>query len=395
VPVFHQMADKSQNLLDDEQLAHYVGAVISPVNYSEDETRAQIERLRMRTGGSFSFVLDPQLYFPHSEEGALPGWRFFPSEFRSGDHMSAKYWNGIAKTVAGVGKDLRVQYIASPAVVPKAYDNAYFELMTTVASSLADCTDDRFEPMQSLIVSTRDLAATPDRAMIIASIVAATPCGWIYLMLDTDVRPRLELSDSTQLTGVMKLISALERAGKHVLVGYSSSDVILWKTAGATSCATGKFFNVRRFTRSRFEDKEEGGGNLPYWFEESLVAFVRAADFKRLATENLLSNATRRNPLATSVLDAIQSDVAWLKSSWVAYMWWFADVEMRLSSGGTTAKDLLKVARGVWAELDRREVYMSERLNTGEWIQLWLQADADFRKWLDRSSHPNLPSFPV
>jgi hypothetical protein len=386
VPVFHQMADKSQNLLDDKHLTDFVGAVLSPVNYTKDETRIYMERLRMRSGGGFSFVLDPQLYFPDSEEGVLAKWPFFPLQFRSGDYTSATYWTKIAKDVAVVGKDLRAQYVASPAVVPKVYDNAYFELMTTVAGSLASDADDRFEPMQSLIVSTRDLATTPDRAMIVASIVAATRCGWIYLMLDTDVRPRLELTDSARLVAVMKLISALERAGKHVVVGYSSSDVILWKTAGATACATGKFFNVRRFTRSRFEDKEEGGGNLPYWFEESLLAFVRAADFKRLAIEKLLSDATNRNPLANDVLLAIEKDAAWLKASWVAYMWWFADVEKRLSSDNTAARDLLKQAQKVWAELDRRQVFMSERLNTGDWIQTWLQADADFRKWRDALS---------
>jgi hypothetical protein len=240
--------------------------------------------------------------------------------------------------------------------------------------------------MQSLIVSTSDLAAAPERALIVASIVGATACKWFYLMLDTDVRPRLELSDAERLLAVMKLISALERAGKRVLIGYTSSDIVLWKTAGATACATGKFFNVRRFTRSRFEDKEEGGGNLPYWFEESLLAFVRAADFKRLKVEKVLSNATSRNPLAEKVLDAIETDDAWVKLSWVAYMWWFADVEKRLSSGHTTAKDLLKVAQKVWTELDRRDIYMSERLNTGEWIQAWLQADADFRKWIQSLS---------
>lgn len=383
MPVFHQMAHDSQNLLDDDQLTDYAGAVISPVNYTENETRGHIERLRMRSGGAFSFVLDPQLYFPGSEEGVLPEWRFFPNEFRSGDYSSLKYWTDIAKDVAIVGKDLRAQYVASPAVVPKVYDNAYFELMTTVASSLADTAVDRFEPMQSLIISARDLAATADRAMIVASIVAATRCSWIYLMLDTDVRPRLEFSDSSQLLAVMKLIHALERAGKRVLVGYASSDLILWKTAGASGCATGKFFNVRRFTRSRFEDKEEGGGNRPYWFEESLLAFVRGADFKRLATEKLLSNATVRNPSAEDVLAAIEANTPWVKMGWVAYLWWFADVEKRLASGAATASALLKTAQKVWAELDKREIYMFERLNTGEWIQPWLQADADFRKWRD------------
>jgi hypothetical protein len=377
------MAHDSQNLLHDDRLIDYSGAVISPVNYTEDETRGHIERLRMRSGGDFLFVLDPQLYFPDSEEGVLPGWRFFPSEFRSGDYSSVKYWNDLAEEVAIVGKDLRAQYVASPAVVPKVYDNAYFELMTTVASSLADSAADRFEPMQSLIVSARDLASTPERAMIVASIVAATRCSWIYLMLETDVRPRLEFSDSSQLLAVMKLIHALEQAGKRVLIGYASSDVVLWKTAGASACATGKFFNVRRFTRSRFEDKEDGGGNRPYWFEESLLAFVRGADFKRLAAEKLLSSATVRNPLAEDVLAAIDADKPWVKKAWVAYLWWFADVEKRFASGEATASALLKRAQKVWLELDKREIYMFERLNTGDWIQPWLQADADFRKWRD------------
>lgn len=385
--VFQQMADKSQNLLDEGHLTGYAGAVLSPVNYTEQETHGYIERLRMRSGGAFSFVLDPQLYFPDSEEGVLPGWRFFPSAFRSGDYASLRYWTNIAKQVAVVGKDLRVQYVASPAVVPRTYDNPYFELMTEVAAVLAKNSEDRFEPMQSLIVSTRDLAATSDRAMIVASIVAATPCKWIYLMLETDVRPRLELSDSSHLLAVMKLINTLERAGKHVLVAYSSSDILLWKTAGATACATGKFFNVRRFTRSRFEEKEEGGGNLPYWFEESVLAFVRAADFKRLQVEKLISQATVRNPLAQAVSDAIDSGDPWLKMSWIGYLWWFADVEGRLGSQITSARELLKVAQKVWAELDRREVFMTERLNTGEWIQRWLQADADFRKWSESSPY--------
>jgi hypothetical protein len=381
MPVFQQMSDKSANLLDEDLLSDYVGAVISPVNFTESETLKFIERLRMNSGGDFSFVLDPQLYFPESEEGVLSDWRFFPKAFRSADYASEKYWTQVAKQVARVGKDLRAQYVASPAVVPRVYDNAYFELMTTVASQFAHEADDRFEPMQSVIVSTRDLIGAPERAMIIASIVGASECKWIYLMLDADVRPRLELSDAGRLFAVMQLIHVLEHAGKRVLVGYSSSDILLWKTAGATACATGKFFNVRRFTRSRFEAKDDGGGNLPYWFEESLLAFVRAADFKRITREKLLSNATTRNPLAEDVLNAIDTDEPWLKLSWIAYMWWFADVEQRLASGAATAKELLGVADKVWRELDKREIYMTERLNTGEWIQTWRQAESDFGKW--------------
>jgi len=36
--------------------------------------------------------------------------------------------------------------------------------------------------------------------------------------------------------------------------------MILWKAAGATNCASGKYFNLRRFTLSRLDEPEENGG---------------------------------------------------------------------------------------------------------------------------------------
>jgi hypothetical protein len=379
---FQQMCHDRRNLLDESTLGDYSGAVISPVNYTQEDTAAQIQRLRMRSSGEFGFVLDPQLYFPKTEEGVLPKWRYFPDQFRSGDYTSVMYWKRIADNVMTVGRELHVQYIASPAVVPKVYDNAYFELLTEIGQHIANRADDRFEAMQSVIVSPRDLISEPSRPMRVASLVAATPCRWVYLMLDTDRKPRRELIEAGQLTGVMQFIHALESAGVRVLVAYSSSDVVLWKAAGATACATGKFFNVRRFSRSRFEEKEKGGGNLPYWFEESLLAFVREGDLARLTKERLVSKATVRNPAFASVVKAIEAGEPWVKLSWVAYMWWFADIEKRLSSG-TPAKSLLGVARKSWRKLDELEIFMEEGPNTGDWIQVWLQADADFRKWRD------------
>lgn len=46
-----------------------------------------------------------------------------------------------------------------------------------------------------------------------------------------------------------------------MLVGFASTDVVLWKAAGAKACATGKFANLRRFTTNRFNEPED-------WFAE-------------------------------------------------------------------------------------------------------------------------------
>ena len=54
------------------------------------------------------------------------------------------------------------------------------------------------------------------------------------------------MDDTEALKGAMLLIHSLVSAGIHTIVGFCSSDIILWKTAGANSCATGKFFNLRK-----------------------------------------------------------------------------------------------------------------------------------------------------
>lgn len=385
---FHQMCDASKNLLDEEHLSGFSGAVLSPVNYTQDATRAFTTHLRLRRPGQFEFVFDPQLYFLRSERKVLREWRYFPKDFESSDRSSAHFWAGVAKAIAGTAMDLRARYVASPADVPKLYDNDYFVHLVEVGTALLDACEDRFEVMQSVIVPLKELDDAT-RPLKIASIISETTCKWVYLMLDTEREPRRELLDSNGITGIMKLIHALESAQLHVFVAYASSDNLLWKAAGASAAATGKYFNARRFSRSRFEEKKDGGGIVEYWFEESLLAFIRQDDLLRLHREKLLSEATLQNPLFSEVMESIKSGKAWLRLSWLQYLYWFADIDRRLGSLRTTADTLVQAADKKWSELDERNVIMFERGNNGEWIRRWMQSLFDFRKWLKTRPGPD------
>jgi hypothetical protein len=125
----------------------------------------------------------------------------------------------------------------------------------------------------------------------------------------------------------MRLIRALESSRLPVLVACSSSDVVLWKAAGATSCATGKFANLRRFTVGRFSDQDEGGRQVAYWFEEPLLAFIRASDLARVQPHGM--GQAGSNPAAQQILAQIaaEPEKAWVALGWRQYMHWFADVE--------------------------------------------------------------------
>lgn len=375
MPAYHQMGHDSRNLLDNAELAAYNGAIVSPVNYTEAETRSQIGRLQTPT---FDFIFDPQLYFPQTNRGVLHDWPHVPADVDTADQSSLPWWEALVGRVVETGRRLEAHAICSPAIVPRSYTNDYYDVLAQVGTMLAK-TADGHTPVQTLLVPLTDLADR-DRAFAIASIMSRTECERIYLIFVTDLEPRRELADAAALAGGMLLIWLLERSGLRVLVGFASSDVVLWKSAGATSCATGKFFNLRRFTKSRFEEPAGGGGQLPYWIEESLFAYLRETDVIRVRGEGLIAEAGMRNPLRQPIFDAIEAGDPWLALSWRHYMWWFADFEGRMARGEADPRFLLQQAENSWLSLQDRDVLFEEPRNNGSWIRPWRQALSDFRK---------------
>jgi hypothetical protein len=235
--------------------------------------------------------------------------------------------------------------------------------------------------MQTAVVGMAELA-TAGRPMAIASILSRSRTNQIYLVLVSPTAPRRELIEAEEIKGAMRLIAAMQAAGIEVTVGFSSSDVLLWKAAGASHCATGKFFNLRRFTRTRFEEPTgQGGGQLPYWFEESLMAFLRQSDLLRINPMNLPNLDPSPNPFGLQILEqmVIAPERAWLALAWRQFMFWFADLENRLETSAVNPAALLRNADSNWRTLDDQDFIMEERSNDGGWIRPWRRALAEFR----------------
>ncbi|MGA8409544.1 MAG: hypothetical protein WB680_20400 [Candidatus Acidiferrales bacterium] len=387
--VLHQMGHHSNNLIDLPEMSAFAGAIFSPINCTQAEAAEQIVSVR-RAKKRFEIIFDPQLYIPTTNRGKLKKWPYFPRDFDTADPTSGSWWNDINKKLATACKKARVDTVCSPLVIPKAFDDKYYANIITVCNELAGLlVGSDIGVMQTVLANLVDIARD-DRALEVASIVSATDADRIYLVLIGDTYPRREISDADELGGAMRLIQALERNEIPVTVGFCSSDILLWKAAGATACASGKFFNLRRFTRQRFEEPSEGGGQLPYWFEEALLSFLRQSDLLRVRKLELISKASKRNPFGQEILGQIDSAnrtraklEPWLALSWRHYLYWFADVESRLSKPEVSAEDLMTVADENWRKLDKAKVLMEERDNDGIWIRTWLNALREFEKWRD------------
>jgi len=371
---FHQIGFNSANLIREPHLAGYRGVILSPVNYVEAKVAAQVAD--MHKAPVLDSWFDAQLYVPTSERGQLRTWSYFPTDVDTADQSSDAWWIAIVENLVACCSRLGVAAVCSPAVLSRQYSDDYFATLIMTGEELARrITGTGMRPVQTVVVGMNDLAVE-NRLMSIASILTQSRIQEIYLVFIGTLEPRRELSDAEEIIGAMRLIRLLNRAGYRVTVGYTSSDMLLWKYAGALNCATGKFFNLRRFMRSRFEEPASGGGQQPYWFEEQLLAFLREGDLVRIANAGLLSDASTRNPFSADILAKVtgRSQGAWQGDSWRHYLWWFADAEARVSaSSESVVTTMLASAESAWARLAGK-IPMEERQNDGAWVSKWKRA---------------------
>jgi hypothetical protein len=383
MPAYHQMGHHSSNLIDIPELSKFSGAIFSPINRAEDEIANEISVLHHERPG-FECILDPQLYVPKTQRGKLKDWKYYPKDVDTADLSSRAWWASVARKLSKACSAVSADAICSPAILPKVFDDKYYKTLVGTASDLAGALQS-CNLIQTAVVSLSDLTGD-QRPLQIASIISQTPAKRVYVVLVGNIEPRRELKAVDELVAAMQFISALEGSELRTIVGFCSSELLLWKAAGATDCASGKFFNLRRFTRTRFEEPSAaGGGQLPYWFEEALLAFLRQGDLLRLRKARMLSSASNNNPFALEILtqfDNAKTDPTkkpkWLALSWRQFLYWFADIESRLARGEETTRALLTTADRNWTRLDESRTLLEERVNDGAWIRAWLNALTDF-----------------
>jgi hypothetical protein len=368
----HQVGHDTENLL--AEVEGFTGAIASPVNYSPLEVVVQVAT-HQKPG--FEMILDPQLYFPRSDRGRLREWSYFPEEIDTTDLSSEDWWFGVGRDALAAARNLGVRRLCSPAPVPNQYSNGYYRSMTSVTKRLVAEAGD-VALFQTTLVALRDLTVR-DRAREIASIVSDSATRDLYLIFMSDAAPRQEYLETEELKGAMLLISELNRAALRVTVGFTGSDAILWKAAGASHCATGKFLNLRRFTPGRFEEPNKGGTLFAYWFEEALLASLRESDLVRVRERALLSEASLRNPHGQQILQRLDSEPGkpWVALGWRQYLHWFADIEKRIT-GGLDVDGLIANAERNWEAIADAKVFMEEPRNDGRWLRPWRRALAEF-----------------
>ena len=382
-----QMGHDTENLVGEADLEEFQGLILSPVNREPDKLRENV--LVFRTRGDYDIILDPQLYFPRGQRENLIQQPYFPDGFDTADFSVAAGWANVVNDLAIFAEELGVDAVASPVIMPRRWADEFYDICVDTSCMLTQAFDSG-RVLTTCLVSLSDLedgSVGGNRVRQIASILTRYETGGYYVVVETGIEPRRELADAGGLAKLLLLISLLEQHAP-VTVAYSSSDMILYKAAGATNCSTSKFFNLRRFTTSRFDEPPTGGGGqLPYWFEHNLLAFIREADIRRLQRDgygHIVGGMHSGSRSGLRVLDSLDNSPgeAWLGKSWRQYLSWFGKTEQEVSIEGLPAvREWLISAERLWQELDNNEVLFDEPRNDGGWIRPWRQAMRDFNRF--------------
>ncbi len=381
---FLQMGHDSMNLIGEQDLESFKGIILSPVNEASHSLSASVNSIRRK--GNYEVVFDPQLYFPRSQRGHLTEYSYFPNDLDTADLSSEYWWKERVNNLADYTFQLGVNSVASPVIFPHAWSESYYANCVNTSNELsAKLSASGIQTLATVMVGFNHIQSK-DEVLKIASIMSDTDANGYYIVIATDTEPRRELASEISLAETMKLISALEGTGKPVIVSHCSSDMLLFKAAGATSCATGKFFNLRRFTKSRYDDDSGGGGQLAYWFEHSLLGFLRLADVLRIknsSLHSLIGNNFSNNYWSQKIEQnfTLENPPAGVKEGWRQYLSWFSKTEDALSrteNSLNVVKGWLREAENNWLEIDDKGILFDEPRNNGSWIRPWRQAINNF-----------------
>lgn len=377
---YFQMGHDTENLVGERDLDEFKGIVLSPVNREPVKLQKSVEAFSKK--GRYDIVLDPQLYFPRRDRGHLQKHPYFPKDIDTADLSSVKWWQAAIEGIAKYASRLGVDSVASPAVFPKIWSQEYYSIMRDLAISLKKAiSGERIRVLSSVMTHMTQLTSV-EEVMSIASIMSEARCDGYYIIFVTDREPRREFQEEEELAGSMLLIRELKRTGP-VTIAYCSSDMLLFKAAGADHCGTGKFFNLRRFTKSRYDEPSDGGGQLPYWFEQSLLAFLRGADVSRLVKggfSNIVGSGHSNSSWSEEILTILgaKKNAPWVKMGWCQFLSWFGRAEVQVSTNPSIVEEWLKTAEENWLKLGDK-ILFDEPRNNGSWIRPWRQALAEFR----------------
>lgn len=224
--------------------------ILSPRDLSAEQLATLASRVSDNGGAS---LLDPQLYVPDCDHARLTAHAFWPRvpEYWRDPRELSRVVDELLTANAACGTAL----IICPAPLASVIND---DVLQSVGAALEEFGRRGVESSRLLatVALTSDAVRNEDRAEMLSDAIESWDVGGIYLVAEHPSSEYL-VSDPMWVARVLDIVSGARLAGKTVVVGYCSHQMLAAAAAGATAIASGTWLNVRMFSATRFDEPAE------------------------------------------------------------------------------------------------------------------------------------------
>lgn len=194
-------------------------------------------------------LLDPQFYLPHADHERLTSHSYWPDSYSTG-----AFWTGpqLANMLAELDKlngRLGARATILPGLLAPSIDDDWLAVHAQVASEARRLLPTR-ELLSTIALNADALRSTAQVETLLEG-AEHWPTDGIYLVAEHPSSAYL-VEDPIWLGNALDIVAHFRLAGKRVVVGYCTHQMLLLATAGCRELASGTWMNVRSFPPGKF-----------------------------------------------------------------------------------------------------------------------------------------------
>lgn len=278
--------------------------IISPVNLCQDKLVPFAKKIKS-CGGEVLF--DPQMFYPKEGHIKLQAYDYWLPDGAS--ITSESVYTSVNRELLKVNNEIDSAYIILPGIEMKENQFAYgLNWMNKSAVYFSQKTD---KPLLATLCLYPETIRNPVAIEALVEQLKTMPVDGYYVIPHPSNNEYI-VSDPSWVIGVLKLFTCLKLAKKHVIVGYSNHQGLIYALANVDGIASGTYMNTRSFVPSKFKSPKDDDNKrkstwyyLPTAFSEYkaalldvamqrgyLNAFLPQGEFKNQYSEMLFKGAS-------------------------------------------------------------------------------------------------------
>jgi len=282
--LFIQMGHGMQRICT-ELSAYWGGAtvILSPLNISPDKIAPFSKSLKKSNG---KVLLDPQMYSPRKYHKNLQKYNYFPKTGITNIEMGN--CRDVLSVLAQMNSEINSEAFILPSQTISKFDDRWHKIQNALANQGREFANGR--KLFHTISLSSDVVTSETQIENIVQSASGWDVDGVYIVCEHPQRYYL-VDIPIWIANLLSLVAGIKRAGKEVIVGYASHQLLCLALAKCDAIASGNFLNVRWFQPERFEtmDNDEPSRRATWYYCPQVLSEYKVTYLDVAIRANLLS----------------------------------------------------------------------------------------------------------